>query len=304
MKRVIYLGLLIFSFGCEKTIEINKSIATSVVVEGYIEFGPEAFPPYVILTKDFVFRNDSIAINDLFITDAHVSVKDENDINYILEKVCWADLSPDEKNRLALSLGLNQNQFRNDFCIYIDIFQKIKTEVGKRYDLNIEVDGKKLSAATTIPRSVPLDSILWKPTPAASEFLQLRGFISDPGPEPDFYRYQTRINAEPFLSAFNSVTDDALFNGICCFQFPIPKGELRDPNLDPKTIGFYPKRKNLTIKWYNVDGPHFRFWRSLEFNQANQGPFATYTRVESNIKGGLGIWGGQNVRYYRFRIPD
>ena len=42
----------------------------------------------------------------------------------------------------------------------------------------------------------------------------------------------------------------------------------------------------------------YRNWNTLEFSNANQGPFASYTRLESNINGGLGIWGGLSVSYY------
>ena len=37
----------------------------------------------------------------------------------------------------------------------------------------------------------------------------------------------------------------------------------------------------------------------METLYANQGPFASYTRLQSNIVGGLGIWGGYSVSYYK-----
>ncbi|MBK8777276.1 MAG: hypothetical protein IPO25_07635 [Saprospiraceae bacterium] len=32
------------------------------------------------------------------------------------------------------------------------------------------------------------------------------------------------------------------------------------------------------------------FWNTLEFNKGSQGPFSSYTTINSNIIGGLGIW--------------
>ncbi|MEL6924369.1 MAG: DUF4249 family protein [Bacteroidota bacterium] len=48
----------------------------------------------------------------------------------------------------------------------------------------------------------------------------------------------------------------------------------------------------------NIDAAHFDFWSTLEFNAVNQGPFSAYTRIASNVEGGLGIWGGYSVSFY------
>ena len=55
---------------------------------------------------------------------------------------------------------------------------------------------------------------------------------------------------------------------------------------------------SVLIKWTTIDEAHFDFWNTLEFSNANQGPFSSYTRLQSNINGGLGIWGGYSVSYY------
>jgi hypothetical protein len=97
------------------------------------------------------------------------------------------------------------------------------------------------------------------------------------------------------------VTEDVFFNGKT-FEFQLLKAENINEDLDPETFGLYTIGDSIGIKWCNIDKDHFEFWNTLEFSNANQGPFAGYTRIDSNIEGGLGIWGGYSVSFYRLLV--
>ncbi|MDP4819730.1 MAG: DUF4249 domain-containing protein, partial [Saprospiraceae bacterium] len=60
----------------------------------------------------------------------------------------------------------------------------------------------------------------------------------------------------------------------------------------------------VVVKWANIDQVQYDFWSSLESAVSNQGPFSTYTRVNSNVNGGLGVWGGLSARYYTIVVAD
>ena len=85
----------------------------------------------------------------------------------------------------------------------------------KTYDLKIEVEGKTLTASTTIPEHVPLEYIKFqKPSGiVADSLLELRTFIKDPVELTSFFRYFTAVDSEPLLAPFSSVFDDRFFNG-------------------------------------------------------------------------------------------
>ncbi|MFT5385354.1 MAG: hypothetical protein ACI81W_002761 [Saprospiraceae bacterium] len=186
-----------------------------------------------------------------------------------------------------------------NLCIYIDTNFEMTGEIGKTYDLHIAVEDKVLTASTTLQNSIPLDSLQFI-TPegeVAENLRELRVTLSDPLGEGNFYRYLTAINGSGFTSGLNSVTDDALFDGKQ-FEFPLPKSEPRNSEVDQATYGLYTEGDTVSIKWTTIDEPNFNFWNTLEFNAINQGPFSSYTRVESNINGGIGIWGGYSAHYY------
>ena len=52
----------------------------------------------------------------------------------------------------------------------------------------------------------------------------------------------------------------------------------------------------------SIGEEQFNFWNTLEFSRANQGPFSSYTRIDHNVEGGLGIWGGIAARYYPLTV--
>lgn len=303
---IFLIFVTIIGFGsCEEEYipEINNE-APSIVVEGYIEAGNGAFPPYILLTRSLPFYSQfsNDLINSVFVHNAEVIVNDGNK-DYKFAEICFNDLTPEQKKLFGELLNINFDSTGLNFCAYIDQSFQLKAEVGKTYTLKVDVNGEKLSASTTIPESVGLDSLWFEQPPGepSDTLRRMLCYVSDPASAANYYRYFTSINNEPYFAGFNSVVDDKFFNGLR-FKFPLPKGQSRGADFDRKTYGLYRIGDTAHVKWANIDQSHFDFWNTLEFNRSNGGPFATYTRVKTNIKGGLGIWGGSYVNYYSIKV--
>ena len=306
---LILLTFCLFYFACEE--EFIPEISTDpedIVVEGYIEAGPAAFPPYVLLTRSLPFFQEINFgdLDNLFVHDAIVTI-DNGESVITLEELCWNDFSPEEQELLLDLLqqtGVGGiDTIPGNLCVYFDRDFAMLGEVGKTYNLRIEVEDKVLTSTTSIPSQVVVDSLYFVvPAGEVSDtLLELRGVFTDPADQRNFYRYFTSINFEPFLAPFNSVADDALFNGLN-FEFPLPKAEPRNTNIDPGEFGLYTVGDTVVVKWTTIDEAHFRFWSTLEFNAVNQGPFSAYSRVETNINGGIGVWGGYASSYYMLEV--
>ncbi|MEM9921737.1 MAG: DUF4249 domain-containing protein [Bacteroidota bacterium] len=300
----LLIGIVYLAMACEK--EFIPEVANEpdeIVVEGYIEAGPDALPPYVLLTRTLPFFTaiSRDELNEIFLHDAEVVVTtDEGAVP--LTEVCWSELDQNQRQLLQQVIGqfaVIDDSIDFEFCLYIDLSFQLRGEIGKRYDLSVTMpDGKQLSASTSIPRHIPLDTLFFKvPVGEVPDTLkELRTFIEDTPGEGDFYRYFTATNDGSFLAPLGSVADDLLFDGQS-FEFPLPKAEPFDADLD-ELAGLYTIGDTTHIKWTNIDEPHFRFWNTLEFNTFNQGPFSNYTRIQTNIQGGLGIWGGYSFSVY------
>jgi len=280
-----------------------------IIVEGYIEKGENSLPPFVILSRSFPFFGQITAedISALQIRDAEVLVSVAGE-TYPLQHICVSELPQSLRAQIFKELGVIDISEDVDFCLYIDLLRDIPIREDSIYRLNISLDnGENLEAKTRIPDHVAIDSFQFTRPPGDNQndtMARLLITITDP-PGPNFYRYMTAGEGESFRPGFASVTDDRLFDGKS-FDFPLQKAvtpeELEE--LDPEIYGLYTRGDTVRIRWLNIDEDHYNFWNTFEFNLNNQGPFASYTRVNSNVPGAIGIWGGYSSTEYTLLVPE
>ena len=274
------------------------------VVEGYIEAGENPFPPYVILTRtlDFFSEIGPEQFTNSFVHDASVRVSDGS-LDILFTEVCFLDLPPELRAELAAQFGFDADSLAINFCVYVDLLNQLQPQIGKTYDLNILTNGDTITSSTQIPPHVPLSNLRFEAPPGESNdtLAQLRVTLSDPPGVRNFYRYFGSTNGGNLRTSFSSVLEDLFFDGKT-FEFQLFNPRTTSSDVDPDEFGLYFVGDSMTIKWCNMDEAHFDFWNTLEFSNANQGPFSSYTRLQSNIKGGLGIWGGYSVSYYSLKV--
>ncbi len=314
-KNTILFCLILagFSFtACEEEfIPGDGAIETEIVVEGFIESGENALPVYVLLTRTFPFFNEINLdkLNDLFVKGAVVTVTKDGTDEVQLTEVCLQDVPEELRDEVANLLGIvvtDSSELPN-ICAYVDLFSEVEAVEGSSYDLRIEVEGKVLTATTTIPEHVPLDSVWFTDPPGEPNdtLAEMNCRITDPADVANYYRYLTAVNSRALIPNLGSVTDDSFFDGQE-FSFPLQKAEYLSDTLnepDFNTFGLWERGDTATLKWCSVDRAHHDFWLTFEFNRNNQGPFSAYTRVDFNIEGGVGIWGGYSVSYYEKVVP-
>lgn len=290
--------------GCEEEFT-PPDVETSpqIVVEGYIEAsGENSAPPYVILTRTLpFFRNlSSDEFADFFVHDAVVTV-DDGDQQAVLTEICLADLTPEQQVLAEAFLGTNIDAVSPNFCVYLDVFSGMRGEVGKTYALSVSTPaGDELTATTTIPEHVALDSVYFAMPPGEPtrpELRQLQAILSDPA-GPNFYRYFVQVNSGGFRRDDFSVLDDRFFDG-GSFVLPLNQPLPDSADFDLSTFGLFTQGDTIELKWINFEKEVFDFWNTIEFAAANQGPFSNYTIIDTNVEGGLGIWAGQSASFYR-----
>jgi len=300
MKEYLYLvGILVLLGACEKEYTPDPPETLQFVVEGIIEFGDPTenpAPPYVLLSKSAPFLNtfDEAFFNNLFVHEAIVTISSPNQ-NITLQEYCLNDLPQAIRDQAALSLGFDADSLSIDICAYVDLNRELLLEEGQTYQLNIEVEGETITGSTTIPPLVPIDSFRLERVNGAPDYKKMLCNISDPGNQSNFYRYFVAEEDGPFVSGFTSVVDDLFFNGLD-IEFQLNKPLPPEEDFDPDLFGLFSKGTNYTIKWATMDESHFQFWYTLEYNKANEGPFSSYTRIASNINGGLGVFGAYHFK--------
>ena len=292
---------------CEKEfIPDTIALEEMLVVEGYIEAGDRPTPPFVILTRSVPFFKElnTSDLNSLFVRDAEVWVESDGQKVY-LQEICLAELTPEQRQLLQQLTGLSIAGSQLNVCLYTDLSFRMLGQTGATYRLHINAGEHILEATTTIPDTVGLTGLRFDQPPGepSDTLRRLLCRINDPAQVANFYRYFTGINGGGLLSPSNSTIDDNFFDGRS-FEFPLLKAEPPNTDFDPATFGLYRLGDTVLVKWATIDQTQYDFWSSLESAVSNQGPFSTYTRVNSNVKGGLGVWGGLSARYYTQIVTD
>lgn len=309
MKNKIWLILLFISFlvACEEnlTIDIPEG-QEQLVVEGHIEQGA---PPVVVLTRSMpVFDDFSFAsIEASFVHGAKVEVTSAGR-SYTLKEVPAAAFWLELRRVVSEQYAIPEDRLTasSNFIFYVYTSEELMGEVGKSYQLRISHEGRVLTSITTIPNLNPLEGLFLEPHPDPSQdsLFTLYYRYRDPDTLGNSVRYFTKRNSEPFYPGyFASVFNDELINGVQDLTYPLDRGEPRGQDVDLDTYSYFGRGDTIVVRWASLDLDHYRFWFTLENERNNNGsPIGSPNTTRSNIKGGLGVWGGYGVTYHRIVV--
>ena len=292
MKQCLLLiSLACLLSSCEKAINFNLNATNaSLVVEATIENGQ---PPVVILSSSFDYFS-TISADILAKSFVHNAV-------------------------ITVSNGVKTHQLKEYFYntaanlkVYyytIDSSNLATAFTGAfntAYTLNIQVNGKTYTAATTIPSVAKrVDSLWWKKAPNNPDTTKvvLVAKVTDPPGYGNYIRYFTKVNSDPFLPGLNSVFDDQIVDGTT-YVIDVERGIDRNTKLDRENYSFFNQGDTITLKFTNIDKACFDFWRTMEYSYGSIGnPFASPTKVLGNINGALGYFGGYAAQYTSVIVP-
>jgi hypothetical protein len=98
------------------------------------------------------------------------------------------------------------------------------------------------------------------------------------------------------VSTFTSVFSDETFNGKT-LELSLSRGNTN--LLDIGSNRFYTVGDTIILKFCTIDKVHFDFWKNYQNTVLSSGnPFSiNNTGLQSNIDGGLGVWGGYAAYY-------
>jgi hypothetical protein len=289
---------------CEKAADITLPPGEAqLVVEGYIEPG---LPPIVLLTESQPIFSplNATTLAAAQIHGARITVSTAGDTTVTLREIVADSLPIALRQALAQQAGLTLDPVTGRFPIPISFYTAFP-EPGKpylvgraarTYVLRVEARGRIATAITSIPTPVALDSLYFRApnNPQLRDSLvQLYYRFRDPDTIGNATRYFTSVNGGPFLPPrLASVFTDEFVNGRTV-DFALDRGRLRSDTISGLRAALFRRGDTIRVRWCMIDQPHFRFW--LSYDNAlniNGSPLASPSTLASNVRGGLGIWGG------------
>lgn len=275
----IFLAGMLFSLllnACTPDLENEIGvIRKQVVVDGWIEQNGFA---YVILTynTEYFGNLDSASFRGLVATRAKVTVSDGHDSE-------------------ILTLMRDTNYFPP----FVYRSNSLKGKAGYAYTLLIVDNRDTISAVTTIQQPVTIDSMWFEANSKGDTAGLIKGIISDDAGVKNYYKtfYRIKNKNKIFVPTFISDYDDFYFNGQK-FIFSLRKGP--ETYLKPFEDIYFNIKDTILIKISSIDKESYDFWAGYQNEVMNSGnPFAAnHYKIESNVKGGLGVWCGYGSKYY------
>ncbi len=284
---ICMLLFLVLNNGCEKDISVNFPVPPDLlVIDGHIEPGGYAYV-HVTRNASYFAPTDTASLLKYLVTDATVVVSDGimNDT-------------------LQFTIDMNMPYFP---LVYEG--NKIIGQPNHTYTLSVTSKGQTVTATTTIPRLIPLDSTWFKVQGSLDSLGFIWGHLHEPDTLGNAYRFMVKRighfadgkqKDKGFIADINSVFDDKVINGQSF------DGNFNRPHLPHDTSaenhniedGYFKKGDTIVLKFMTIDQDHFKFWQTEGIaSQGSDNPFASPMLVKSNIKGGLGIWGGYGTTY-------
>lgn len=254
--RKYSLGIICMAISfvsCEKVIDINLNDQDpQIVVEGNITNQPGPYTVSLTKTVNFSSSNEFPPVQQ-----AIVKISDGT----ITEQL--TEVSP----------GLYQTQ------------QIVGTE-GKTYVLLIETGGKTITAQSTMPAAVNLDSITFIQSAFASqtnpEYIPIPHF-KDPATPGNFYRFKQRVNDTIDKSFL--VDSDVLINGLA-YQRPIFSQGVSMRAGD-----------SLHLEFQCIDKPLYTYFTAINANAST-----TPANPTSNVVSALGFFSAHTTQLMHVKV--
>lgn len=305
----LFILSVFFTLGCTKEVEIDiPGFEEQLVVEGRIQ--TNEFPIVILSKSQNVYApTDLNSYLQSFIYDASVSVSvDGTQVD--LELMTVSQLPLQSQKTFAEMLKLEFDQI---FFLPIQVYSTQNTallgQVGKKYTLNIDHQGKEYSGTTELLPPVSLDHVYWRPDDVNPEYGLSVARLSDPPNQYNAYRWEAKriniqANGEELDTLFRSSNssrgffDDEYFDGLT-FEFDaLNRQKRKDPTHLEEYKRFYRYGDSVTIRFSRVEKAIFEFFDKKEAQlDSNGNPFATPVNIPSNINGALGIWAGISTGY-------
>jgi len=272
--RISILGILLLFSACEFEPEFDVDPPDDmIVVDGWIEHGKHA---RVLLTRNSPYFTtiDSASIRELVLSRATVSLTSGDQTEFLI--------------------------LRKDTSYFPPFYfagNEIIGESGGEYTLTASFGGSTVTATTSIPSDVRIDTTFFIPLPGSDTLGQIALKFTDPGSKKNYYRIMTRRHGKDkrFIPSFITAINDVYFPGEQ-IQFSLYRAP--ESFFTTTESEYYHIEDTVIVKLLTMDEDAFIFWNSYQeevINTAN--PFASSLRgLKSNVsENGLGIWCGYGV---------
>lgn len=267
LRALLLLPAVLIIWSCGSMLPPEES---SIVVEGWIE---EGRCPVVILTRSVPLSEEYVDVSELS--------------QYVVN---WGKVTVSDGDTTIVLTGMRDSKYSPPYIYTTGMMTGV---TGKTYTLTVDYEDYHATAQTTIPKSVPIDSIRISPLEGNDESYRLYASFTDPSQSHDYYLVFVcdSVSDSQYMLGYMGCIDDAMYTK-SVIEVPVYRGQrfVDDANYTP----YFRKAEHVSIKLAHVDKSAYDFWNDMQNNTSFSGNMFTpvTSNVHSNIEGGIGCWYG------------
>ena len=282
MKKILIAFALLLAAACTPSWQPEGE--ERLVVEGWIDAG--GFPIVMVTTS-------------VPTSTEYQSIDDQKNHLVRHAKVTFSDGATS-----VILTGMDNKRY---FPPFIYTTSDLRGVAGKTYTLKVEYKGMTATASTTIPASVPLDSLWCVPSADDKGKYNIKARFSDPEASEDYYRLFVKVagkDSSYVASYMGCMSDSDLLR-------PAEINVMRGLSVDNESSwawnpASFEKGDEVMVKFCTIDRVSYEFWNSYErvVSLSVLPMFQATYNPAYNVTGGIGYWCGYGACKYAIRVGE
>lgn len=276
MKKIVLPSLIaLLLAACEQT----PPLTDILVAEGWMEEGRH---PVVFLHKAVRLDGNETEMEGMMrqsiVYSARVFVSDGTDTIQLIAKIDTAKMPPYYYHNVRMT-----------------------GQAGKTYTLTVDYRGQTLTSTTTIPPTVPIDSIVISASEHRPEAREVNIHFRDNPATTDYYAlFYCKGRQTQYTLSSLGVRDDLSWQG----RHVVWRLNRSHTLLDNEDDFGFAVGDTVSVRLSHIDAASYAFWSSFaSASMTNTWIFMSKTQISSNINGGLGCWCGYGSDIRKLIIP-
>ena len=266
MYKILILSILLTLLISCDPVE-TPQLDDQITVEGWIDEGGH---PIVMLTKAILVDHTARDVSNLS--------------DYIVK---WAKVTISDGEHSEILTGKYNPRY---YPPYIYTTSNIVGKAGKTYSLLVEYKNYTITALTTIPHHVDIDTAFAVPSTDSTDF-GIKIIFNDNPSTHDYYKTFSNCDSTSnmYLSTIMQTIDDSYFS-----KREIENIVYRGRYLDKEYKHGFSRGEIVMVKLCHIDSISYAIWKDYENSLSfSRNPILRYNNnITTNITGGLGYWCG------------
>ena len=285
MRKTFYIFIILFSVLLSSCRSWQPEGEEVLVVEGWIEEGAY---PIVMVTTSVPTSTEYQSIDE---QRSHL--------------VRWGKVSVSDGEKTVVLTGMQDKRFFPPYIYTCTGSNTIRGELGKAYSIKVEYSGDVVTGTTTVPATVPLDSLWCEPSEKENGKYLIKARFSYPDNDDCFYRLLIKVEGKDstYVPAYKGVVSEEFRGGQTVMS--VQRGVSVENEVELFwNPALFEEGERVCVKFCSMDRKSYEFWSTYDrmVSLVSVPLFPATYNPDYSLEGGIGYWCGYGAKEYKITV--